>query len=362
MAARMKQLDRYILSRFSQYFLFALGASIVIFVTVDATEHLDKFIDAKVGWGLIGRYYYLYVPYIIYLTLPVSVLLATLFTVGGFVYRNELTAMQSAGYSLWRILGILILLAIPLSVGTLAFGETVVPEANHQREELYRVQVKKGPSTASMRQGRLYMQVGKDEYLKMEGYNPQEQAGDRVSLHTFQNGQLERRITADAIRYHGDHWTLMNVQVRDFSGPKLVVTRLDSMERHDLAVKPEDLERVNIQPEEMNFTDLRNLIVRMQASGIRAGKWIVDLAFKISQPFSTVIIVLFGVPFAAFRRRGGLVLGFGLSLLVCFIYFGFMQVGKILGYGGEIDPIVAAWAGNIVFGVLGMVLVFRVPK
>lgn len=54
-------------------------------------------------------------------------------------------------------------------------------------------------------------------------------------------------------------------------------------------------------------------------SGIGAVRWSVDLAFKFFQPFATFIIVLFGVPFAAFRRRGGLVLGFGLSLLVCFV-------------------------------------------
>jgi lipopolysaccharide export system permease protein len=86
------------------------------------------------------------------------------------------------------------------------------------------------------------------------------------------------------------------------------------------------------------------------------------LAFKLSQPFATVIIVLFGVPFAATRRRGGLVLGFGLSLLVCFVYFGFMQIGKILGYHGTIEPLVAAWAGNATFGLLGAILIIRVPK
>jgi lipopolysaccharide export LptBFGC system permease protein LptF len=56
------------------------------------------------------------------------------------------------------------------------------------------------------------------------------------------------------------------------------------------------------------------------------------------------------------------VLGFGLSLLVCFVYFGFMQTGKILGYSGDIPPQVAAWTGNVVFAILGIVLLIRVPK
>ena len=93
----------------------------------------------------------------------------------------------------------------------------------------------------------------------------------------------------------------------------------------DLHFTPDDLKRVHIAPEEMSYTDLKSLVTRLQAGGNRAGKWIVDLAFKIAQPFATVIIVLFGVPFAATRRRGGLVLGFGLSLLVCFVYFGILR-------------------------------------
>jgi lipopolysaccharide export system permease protein len=358
----VKLLDRYILRRFFQYFFFALIASIIIFVTVDSTEMLDKFIDAKVHYGIVFQYYGLYLPYIVYLTLPVSVLLATLFTVGGFVYRNELTAMQSAGYSLWRILFLLAGVAIPLSLAMLIFGETVVPHANRDRKELYLVQVKKAASPASSRQGRLYMQISPTDYLRMETYDPQLKAGERVSLHTFQNGRLIRRITAERLQYAQRVWVFEKAEVRDFTGAAPTVVRVDSLARPDLTVKPDDLARVNIEPEEMNYFDLRDMVERLKASSVHAGKWLVDLAFKISQPFATLVIVLFGVPFAAFRRRGGLVLGFGLSLLVCFVYFGFMQVGKILGYNGTADPIAAAWAGNIVFGLLGFFLLWRVPK
>lgn len=357
----LKVLDRYILGRFFQYFFFALLASAVIFITVDFTEFLDKFIDAKISYMLVLRYYYLYVPYIIYLTLPVSVLLATLFSVGGFVYRNEFTAMQSAGYSLWRVLALYLLIAIPLSGAALVFGETVVPAANHERKEMYRGRIRKGSMTSSQ-QGRLYIQVGPSEYLKMETYNPQTRIGQRANLQAYKNGRLVRRVDADRIRYADEGWMLYDASVRTFEDAKIRAEKQDSLYRGDFGITPDDLARVNIEPEEMNYQDLRSMVNRLQTSGIRAGKWLVDLAFKISQPFAAVIIVLFGVPFAAFRRRGGLVLGFGLSLLVCFIYFGFIQVGKIIGYNGNISPFVAAWAGNIIFGVIGLYLVVRVPK
>jgi lipopolysaccharide export system permease protein len=358
----MKILDRYIYRRFFQFFFFALAASVMIFVTVDSTENLDKFIDAKVKWVLVAQYYYLYLPYIVYLTIPVSVLLATLFGVGGLVYRNELTAMQASGYSLWRILGLLLIVAIPLSIGTLIFGESVVPAANHARNELYRVQVKKSPPSNASKIGRVFIQVGPSEYLKMETYDPQIQTGEQVTLHGIENGKIVKRLNADRIKYVRGAWVLLHVAERDLNQPTLKISFRDSLERRDLALIPEDLTRVNIEPEEMNYWELKQMVDQLSVSGVRAGKWVVDLAFKLSQPFASVIIVLFGVPFAAYRRRGGLVLGFGLSLLVCFVYFGFMQVGKILGYHGTIDPLVAAWAGNTTFALLGFVLILRVPK
>ena len=206
------------------------------------------------------------------------------------------------------------------------------------------------------------MQISSTDFLRMETYDPQMKAGERVSLHTFQNGRLIRRINAERVQYTNRIWVFEKAQIRDFTGAAPKVVYVDSLARADLSVTPDDLARVNIEPEEMNYFDLRDMVERLKASSVRAGKWLVDLAFKISQPFATLVIVLFGVPFAAFRRRGGLVLGFGLSLLVCFVYFGFMQVGKILGYNGTVEPVAAAWAGNIIFGMLGLFLLWRVPK
>ncbi|MBK6909529.1 MAG: LptF/LptG family permease [bacterium] len=358
----MTLLDRYIVSAFARSFFFAMLAAAIVFVTIDLVEHLDKFVDAGVGFKLVARYYALYVPFIVYLTIPVGVLLATLFTIGGFVYRNELTAMQASGVSLWRILSILLLVAVPLSASVWYLGENIVPGYNFERKELYRVHVRKGKGSVSSRQGRIYLQTSPTEFLRMESYDPSRATGYRVQLQTIHDGRVISRVEADSVRYILSGWVFTPATVTEFNERDVVMTHRDSLVRTDFQFTPDDLIRLNIEPEEMSYRDIQSLVGRLHAAGIRAVRWSVDLAFKFSQPFATFIIVLFGVPFAAFRRRGGLVLGFGLSLLVCFVYFGFQQVGKILGYGGALSPLWAAWIGNVVFGIFGMYLVWRAPK
>lgn len=358
----MTLLDRYIFSAFARSFFFSMFAACVIFVTIDLVEHLDKFVDAKVSWLLVAKYYALYLPYIVYLTIPVGVLLATLFSIGGFVYRNELTAMQASGVSLWRVLTLMLIAVLPLSGAVWFLGETVVPKYNFERKEIYRVEVRKGKGSASSRQGRIYLQTSPTQFLKIESYDPGKQTGYKAVLQTIEGGHVMERVEADSLHFEKGVWALKHGTKTNFGDRSIAQQEIELLQCPQFQFTPDDLLRVNIAPEEMSYKDIRSLVLRLQAAGLRATRWMVDLAFKIAQPFATFIIVLFGVPFAAFRRRGGLVLGFGLSLLVCFVYFGFMQIGKILGYGGDLSPVLAAWAGNIVFGMIGLMLVVRAPK
>jgi lipopolysaccharide export system permease protein len=88
----------------------------------------------------------------------------------------------------------------------------------------------------------------------------------------------------------------------------------------------------------------------------------VDFYGKISYPFAAVIVVLFGVPFASVRRRGGTGVQLGISLLICFIYLIVMKVSQVFGYNGDVNPLLTAWAANLVFFAGAITVIVRVRK
>jgi lipopolysaccharide export system permease protein len=94
----MKITDKYILSKFFYILAFSLLAFIIVVLIVDIIENIDKFIDNKAPVYLIAQYYILYLPFITVLVIPVAVLLATMFTIGGPSRYNELTIMKSQRY------------------------------------------------------------------------------------------------------------------------------------------------------------------------------------------------------------------------------------------------------------------------
>ena len=129
-----------------------------------------------------------------------------------------------------------------------------------------------------------------------------------------------------------------------------------------LHFNPEDLRKKQEKPDEMDYYTLQEFIRSQEEAGQDAARWRVDFYSKVSFPFASVIVVLFGVPFASQKRRGGVGVQLGVSLLICFIYLIFMKVSQVFGYNGDINPLLTAWLANIIFLAGAVVVTLRVQK
>ena len=356
----MKILDRYITSRYVMKLLWAITMATTVFLVVDLVEMMDNFIDKRVPVATIFRYYYLYIPYIIYLILPVATLLATLFTVGGLTMTNELSAMFVSGIPFHRPLGLLLITTCLVAFAGFILGETIVPETNRKRMDIERYEVKKLPRDVRSRHGELYMQIAPAEQLQVRRYNPDTYEAFGIQVVEISNGKISKRTDAEKMVWRDSEWRLQGVIHRSFTDSnEVVLERNIPMSIDARGIRPDELEKVQTAPEEMNFAELKSFVNRLKSMGASSLRWEVDLLFKVSLPVAAIIIVLFGAPIASIRRRSGPALGFGLALFICFIYFGFIQVGKVLGYNGLLPPVISAWIGNFFFGLLGIGILGR---
>jgi lipopolysaccharide export LptBFGC system permease protein LptF len=135
-----------------------------------------------------------------------------------------------------------------------------------------------------------------------------------------------------------------------------------SLQMGALNFLPEDIRKKQEKPEEMDYDDLRQFIANQQHAGHDVSRWLVDLYNKISFPFASAIVVLFGIPFSSIKRRSGPGVEFAIALAVCFLYMVFLQVSQAFGYNGDLHPLLTAWAANGVFLIAGMYILWRVPK
>jgi lipopolysaccharide export system permease protein len=357
-------LDRYILRRFLGNLVFSQAAFMLIFIFADLMENLDKFVDQQAAIVLVVQYYIFYIPYILVLTLPVAMLLASLFTMGQFSRYNELLAMRASGVSLYRTLTPLFAFSLVMCAGTLIWSEYVVPSANEQKLSLMNYRIKKLAREDTVLKRDVYIQDTGGQVFYCKLYDSRLKEGQSVTICRYRDNVLTQRADARRMRWDAKRraWVLTNGIIRTFDETQEIARPFEEYAYLATDLVPGDIIRKKKNPEEMDFWELREYINRVARSGQDAQRWIVDLYSKISFPLANFIIVLFGAPLMANQKRGGTSWGFGVSLFICFFYYGIMRTGQALGYNGTLPPLFAAWTGNTVFGLAGLIILLRVKK
>jgi CheY-like chemotaxis protein len=84
-----------------------------------------------------------------------------------------------------------------------------------------------------------------------------------------------------------------------------------------------------------------------------------DLADKAAFPLASLVMTLLAVPFAFAMGKKGALVGAGLSVALAFGYWGAFAIFRSLGYTGVLPPSLAAWAANLLFGLAGILFLFR---
>ena len=359
----MKILDRYLLREFLWYLALGLAGFIAIFVVVDIFEKVDVFLDHHAPLHLVTRFYVYRAPEVVVQVFPVALLLATFLALGQFNKFGELTAMRIAGLSLLRILRPVFTVAALCVALSLFLGEIVIPTANRERDRIYEEQIQQlQRETVNERADVTYLgEGGRIFYIRL--YLVKERRMHEVSLQEFQNGRLARRIDAAEATWDGRRWVFSSGFARTFDATGDEIARpFTRLAVSGIQERPESFAKEVRKPEEMNYLELGDYVRKLRASGARVANYLVDLHLKLAFPLVNFVVVVIGASLATRLRMQSAAIGFGLSVAISFVYYAFMRTGQALGHNGAIAPYLAAWMGDIVFGVIALLMIFQAQR
>lgn len=358
----MKILHQHIISRFLSIFFFCVLGVIVIFVSIDLIENVDRFIDMQVPWHLVVVYYLFYLPYIIALTLPMASILATSILIGGMAKANEITAAKALGFSYYQVTAVMLFLGLCASVLSFGIVEGVVAPATRKRMEMEREYLKKHLDRDRTRYQDLQIQEPPNQLITIDEFNIKTNEATQVRIETYDDYKLLSRIDCPRMIYKNGEWMITSGYRRTFSGLKETATAITDTLRFHFRFTPKELVQVKLSPEEMSIFELYRFAMRIRESGGEIYKWMTDLYLRISFPLSNLFIVFLCVPMVYNRRQKSTAVGVGISLLICFIYFGLVKTGETLGDKRELPPFIGAWMGNGIAFFTGLFYLYRVRK
>lgn len=126
---KIKKLDLYVVKSFLTYFFMTFFICILILLMQFFWKQMPDLIGKGVGWGVLAEFFWYATLQTVPMALPLAILLAALMNFGNFGENLELTAMKSAGISLFRIMrGLIVFIAI-IVVGAFFFSNNVLPVA-----------------------------------------------------------------------------------------------------------------------------------------------------------------------------------------------------------------------------------------
>lgn len=357
----MSVLARYIAREFLKLFGYCLFGLILVYLLFDFIDRAGNFFKSDPQLIHVLLYFVYKIPTIIFQLVPVSVLLGTLLTLALLSKNSEITAMKAGGVSVPRLVAPIIMLAVLLAGGAFLINEFVVPVATTKMKYVKKVHIKKQVWRVKIKKVNLwYKSPGAIYFIRR--FEPELMRLQNVTIYRFDDDfGLNERIDAASVQWANDAWVADRGTQRTFAGSALTAEAPFTNLALELPETPEDLKVYQRDPEQMSFRELRIYIKELRAEGYDIRKYVVDLHSKVSFSLISVVMALLGIPWAIRSgRAGGVAFGIGVAVIIGVGYWIVLGLSLALGRSGTLPPILAAWGPHLLFGIAGLVGVFRV--
>ena len=163
----MKILHRYVLEEHVGPLTFALTALTSILLLQYIGKHFGELVGKGLPTLVIAEFFGLSVPLTVALTLPMAVLVATLYAFSRLAAENEITAIKASGVSIVSVLKPVLWAALGVTVVMIGFNDQILPRSNHRLAVLQRDIAQKKPTFGLREQvinevspGKFYLRAG----------------------------------------------------------------------------------------------------------------------------------------------------------------------------------------------------------
>jgi len=131
-------------------------------------KRFGELVGKGLPWSVIMEFLVLSLPLSIALSLPMAVLVATLYAFSRLAAENEITAMKASGVSLRNLLAPVMVAALGVTIFMVGFNDQILPRSNHKLRTLQGDIAQKKPTFALREQvinevspGKLYLRAGR---------------------------------------------------------------------------------------------------------------------------------------------------------------------------------------------------------
>jgi lipopolysaccharide export system permease protein len=359
----MRLLDRYVLGNFLQAYIYCIAGFISIWFIFDVSDNISNFLDQRVSRLLILKYYLTQVPQILVISLPIALLLALLFSLGRMSRSNEIVSMLTSGVSLPRILMPLLLVGLLTTGGSTFLNYSLAPHAEYARKKLLE------DAQSRRQQLGVLSQIFRNRTDNRTWFIQQFYPGENLfrTVHIIQqdaNDNIVVNYIATSAVYHPDThaWEMRQMKVIYYDEAGNITRQIpyvESMTITDWSETPYRLGSANVRAEYLSVAELREYLhFNADFPPALLAPFATHLQYRLALPWTCFVITLIAAPLGIGYSRRGILSGVAAAVIIAFAMNFVTQLFLALGEGERVPNWVSAWTPNILFGVLGLILLY----
>ncbi|MDA0692100.1 MAG: LptF/LptG family permease [Nitrospinae bacterium] len=362
----MKILDRYIIGELLKVFFISMGA-------ITGVLYLDKFLlmaEMLVRWGVgildMLRLIVYLAPAYLAVTIPMSVLVATVVVFNHFSSTNEWTAMKVGKWSFFRLLGPGVIFACTAYFISSAIIFVALPWGNQSYKDLIHtltinhtpINIKPNVFNRDLNNLTLYVkEKEKDSHFKGIFISNMRKP-DAQQIISAEEGFLIKSPDASKIHFqlkkgtiHEVNRSVGNYQTINFDGYDLIMD-----------VPAPVKTTAYVADRELSPGELIERIKLFKRQGLKASGPAVELSKKFSIPFACLVFALLGIPLGIQSGDSGKSGGLAICLGIVLAYYFCLISSQNLGMLGTLNPYLSVWIHNIVALLPAIYLTYKMQN
>ncbi|HMM38586.1 MAG TPA: LptF/LptG family permease [Desulfovibrio sp.] len=341
-------LGRYLARQNLFLILMCLCVGTGIYLLSDLFDRVDDFVSAGLGLGSILTYFAVKLPVILSQILPAVFLLALVVQLGLLSRSRELMALRAGGLSPSWFTRFFLIYALAWSLVQFGFSQVLGVYGEREAGRIWKEDVRK-KQMDKLTLKNLWFRDGAYIVEMDEGVVARNQATG-VTVYEFdtESQKLVRILSARAAEGGSGGWSLNGVTILD------TASFLSSQEDSLSLPLHQELKAFAAADQSESQTllpiwQLSKTIDELRESGSNVERLRTAWHSRFSYAFSIAIMALLALALTSWSEN--LYLNLGLSLSLVFVQYGMHAVGVTAGDKGLLPPFIAAWLGNILFGL-----------
>ena len=409
----------YILKEMLLYFLVTFAFFFFVFFVNNILLMAENILAKQVPLKQVLKLVFFAIPSVVATAAPFATMVGTLLALGRLASDNEIISIRALGFSYRTIFFPMIAAGLIISGASFLVNDVLLPISTIQFNKLYREIMASTPaleleSNSIKKNNQTAMVIGKitkNEIDDLVIFDRDNNGNSRIIVSpnasigkindpsiaiNLQMSETDVILFSSPQKENFDYikskLTEYNILFSDITGNSYSGLSPREMTSVDVAKEIKKLRKTyedqvefynkdvfsallrldkqyrtagSIQKWNENFTGVLSDIktkIKKEPSDFSLNTYLMEFYLKFSLPFGSFFFILISFPLGVMIKRKGQAASLLWGILVCFFYWAILLSLQTLGLRDGLNAFVSMWTPNLLMGVLGVVLIFKVFK